>query len=221
MSELFTSVLSADADFSAFFLCCGVALLCGVPIAAAMTFRTKSSRSFLSSLLLLPPAVCAVVFVVNGNVGTGVAVMGAFSLIRFRSVAGSAREITALFLSMAAALTAAAGYLLPAFLFSLLSGLCLFLSGFLPAGSSAEKELRVTVPESLSFDGAFDDLFAAYTDKAELTDVRTSGMGTLYKLRYRVRLKKTVAAKDFLDALRTRNANLEIALSAVPEKEEL
>ena len=215
MSELFTSVLSADADFSAFFLCCGVALLCGVPIAAAMTFRTKSSRSFLSSLLLLPPAVCAVIFVVNGNVGTGVAVMGAFSLIRFRSVAGSAREITALFLSMAA------GYLLPAFLFSLLSGLCLFLSGFLPAGSSAEKELRVTVPESLSFDGAFDDLFAAYTDKAELTDVRTSGMGTLYKLRYRVRLKKTVAAKDFLDALRTRNANLEIALSAVPEKEEL
>jgi len=156
---------------------------------------------------------------VNGNVGTGVAVMGAFSLVRFRSVAGRAREIVFIFLSMTVGLATAGGFVGMALLLTLLVvGISLLLS-LLPHTGKQELELRITVPESLHFSHAFDDLFATYTKSHRLLTVKTSNMGSLYKLHYRVMLKEADRAQEMIDALRCRNGNLEIALFEAAEGE--
>ena len=147
----------------------------------------------------------------------GVAVVGAFSLVRFRSVPGSAREISAIFFAMAIGLATGMGYVGVALLFLILVGLMTLLLTRLRFGESRaqEKELRITIPESLDYSGIFDDLFAKYTKRAELVRVKTSGMGSLYELHYRVALREPVIEKAFLDDLRCRNGNLTISCGPV------
>lgn len=201
---------------SAFLLCIGVCLLLGGLLALLYRAQERSSRGFLATLALLPAAVCVVIMMVNGNVGAGVAVAGAFSLIRFRSAPGSAREIGAVFLAMGVGIMAGMGYLAYAVLFALLLGGCgvLFSRAFQRDSSQKNfKTLRITIPEQLNFCNAFEDIFKEYTRSCELVQVRTSNMGSLYKLTYDIVLQKPGCEKALMDALRCRNGNLEIMIS--------
>jgi len=205
-------------------LCTAASLLLGICTALFYMYRNTYSKSFVMTLALLPLMVQSVIMLVNGNLGTGVAVLGAFSLVRFRSVPGSAREIGSIFAAMAIGLATGMGYLAFAVLFTALTGIMTVLLSATKFGEqrSAEKELKITIPENLDYEGIFDDLFGKYTKKAELLRVRTTNMGSLYELYYHVTLKGTSIDKQFLDELRCRNGNLTIVCGRVPTaKDEL
>lgn len=225
MPDLFASILPAGtAGFSlgSYLLCTLCSLLLGAAVAFAYRFRSSCSKSFVITLALLPAIVQMVIMLVNGNLGTGVAVMGAFSLIRFRSVPGSAREIGSIFLAMAVGLATGMGYLAVAALFVAIIGAVYILYTLSRFGEKkgVDKLLKVTIPEGLDYTGVFDDLFADYTSKWELIQVRTVNMGSLYKLDYRIQLKDPLREKAFLDDLRCRNGNLEIVCGKVPVPQE-
>lgn len=217
------SVFSGALTLEGYLLSLLSALALGLVTALVFMYRNRASRSLVTTLVLLPAAVQTVILLVNGNLGIGIAVAGAFSLVRFRSVPGSAREISALFIAMAIGLAAGTGYLLAAVLFTLLMGLSMLLLARLRFGEAKEgvRELKITVPENLDYETLFDDLLSKYTKESELTKVRTTSMGSLYELTYRV-VMAGGATREFLDSLRTRNGNLNISLSrGFAPKEEL
>ena len=221
MSSIFSSVLTGSFSVGLYLLCLLVAGVCGGIAALAMSRESTVSRSFLISLVVLPIIVTTVILMVNGNVGTGIAVAGAFSLVRFRSAAGKARDISAIFLVMTAGLACAAGYVAIALLFTLIASGVLLLLSRIPMSCDRCVSLHITVPESVHFADAFDDLFEEYTKSRKLIKAKTSNMGSLYKLDYKVEMKDPEAVQEFLDALRCRNGNLEIALLNDTEGEEL
>ncbi len=217
MLSIFNSILTGEFSVGLYLLCLLFAGICGAVTALTVSSDRTASRSFLVSLVVLPVIVTTVILMVNGNVGTGIAVAGAFSLVRFRSAAGKARDISAIFLVMTAGLACAAGYVAVALLFTAVaSGLILILSR-IPMRRERALALHITVPESLHFATAFDDLFDKYTKSRTLKKAKTSNMGSLYKLDYRIEMKDPAALQEFLDALRCRNGNLEIALLKEPE----
>lgn len=214
---IFDSTYTSVIAVSDFLLCIGVSLLIGAFLAAAYTYKNKYTGSFLITLATLPAAVCVVIMMVNGNIGTGVAVAGAFGLIRFRSVPGTAKEIGAIFLAMGAGLLAGMGYLGYAALFVIVLSAVTMLYQRLDFGqrrkAPRDKILRITIPEDLDYSGVFDDLFERYTAEHELVSVKTANMGSLFKLSYNITLKKAEQEKELVDELRCRNGNLEISLS--------
>ncbi len=207
------TTLIAPADF---LLCVGVSLVIGLALCAMTLWRTQYSRSFAVTLAILPGVVCVVIMMVNGNVGTGVAVAGAFSLVRFRSAPGSAREIGAIFIAMGAGLITGMGYLAYGALFALLLGGATMLYTALGRGESRGpspfRTLHITIPEDLDYVGVFDEVMARFTRKSTLTQVRSTNMGSLFKLTYELTLRDPGQEKAFLDELRLRNGNLEISL---------
>ena len=204
-------------ELSDFLLCLGVALVIGLMLAGFSMYRSRYTKSFVVTLALLPAVVCVVIMMVNGNVGAGVAVAGAFSLVRFRSVPGTAREIGMLFLAMGAGLVAGMGYLGYAVLFTLILGGANMLYSLLNLGSSkgsnCDKVLGVTIPEDLNYSQVFDDIFEEFTQSSQLVKVKTTNMGSLYRLTYHITLKDAGKEKEMLDAIRCRNGNLEVSLS--------
>ena len=174
------------------------------------------------TLALLPAMVQVIILLVNGNLGAGVAVSGAFSLVRFRSAAGSARDITCIFLAMTLGLATGMGYIGIAIVTGAVMCILLTACAALSFGRKPEeeKELKITIPENLDYTGLFDDLFGEYTRSAELISVRTTGMGSLYNLHYHVRLVSPEIEKQFLDAIRCRNGNLDIVCGKVPQTKE-
>ena len=220
MLNLFTSITADGATTSTFLVALAAALVCGGITAAASAYRSRLSAGFAASLILLPAIVMTVIAIVNGNVGTGVAVMGAFSLVRFRSVPGKARDIVAIFLVMAAGLACAGGYVAIALTITIVVCLGMVLCTHIPVRGSKLLDLRITVPESLHIDGAFDEVFAEFTNYCDLISVKTTNMGSLYKLFYQVELKNNRQMQAFIDQLRCRNGNLEIALARAEERSE-
>ncbi len=189
-------------------------IVCGLIIAGASMIKNRCSRSFLITLILLPSIVELVIILVNGNIGAGVAVAGAFSLVRFRSAPGKGQEITGIFLAMASGLATGMGYIGVAILFSLLvSGINVLLNvtGF-RSEAKGMKTLKITVPENLDYEGKFDDIFSRYLKSYTYDEVRTTNMGSLYRITLSVVLKDNVSAKDLIDELRTGNGNLDISL---------
>ncbi len=217
MSSIFSSILTGSFSVGQYLLCLLAAGLCGTIAALALSRESGVTRSFLISLVVLPIIVTTVILMVNGNVGTGVAVAGAFSLVRFRSAAGKARDISAIFQVMTAGLACAAGYVAIALLFALAASGVILLLSRIPMSCDRFAALHVTVPESLHFADAFDDLFEQYTKSRKLVKARTSNMGSLYKLDYKIEMKDPSELQEFLDALRCRNGNLEIAILNEPE----
>lgn len=216
-------ITGTEISISAFFICTAVSLLLGLGAAALSMYKSKYSRSFVVTLALLPAMVQLIIMLVNGNIGAGVAVAGAFGLIRFRSAPGSAKEIGLVFLATAIGLATGMGYVvIAAVFFAVIAAftLLLTLTGF-GAGAADERELKITIPENLDYDGLFDDLFARYTRSAELERVKTTNMGTLYELSYKIVLKDAHGTKEFLDELRTRNGNLNIVCGKPVTKEAL
>lgn len=222
MFDIMNSIISTHIDFATYCICSLVAILCGAIVAVAAGYRSNVSKSFTVSLILLPLIVETVIIMVNGNIGTGVAVMGAFSLVRFRSVPGKAKDIAAIFTVMTVGLTCAAGYIWVALIFTVVVSLVTVILASVPLKEDRTIDLRITVPESLSFSDAFDDIFAEYTRSYKLVSVKTSNMGSLYKLLYRAELKDRENLREMIDKLRCKNGNLEIsATNRVEEIDEL
>ena len=214
---------SGQITGTAFLVTLGLALLLGIGTALLCMYKNKYSQSFAVTLAMLPATVAVVIMLVNGNIGAGVAVAGGFSLVRFRSAAGTAREIGMIFLAMALGLATGMGYVALAAIFFLVMALFTLALGMTPLGgeNDAERELKITIPENLDYDGLFDDLFEKYLKSWSFERVKTASMGTLYELDYRVTLKTEQAPKEFLDALRCRNGNLNIVCGRVTAKEAL
>lgn len=216
-------IIGTEITLNAFFICTAVSLVLGLGIALLCMYRSSYSQSFILTLAILPAVVQVIIMLVNGNIGTGVAVAGAFGLVRFRSTPGTAKEIGMIFLAMAIGLATGMGYVvLAALFFVVMAAFTLALSRLrFGGGDENERELKITIPENLDYDGLFDDLFEQYTRSARLDRVKTSNMGTLYELEFRVVLKNGTVSKAFLDELRCRNGNLNIVCGRVASREAL
>jgi len=221
METLFKGIFDSDLttliSVPNFLLCIGVSLVLGLLIALSYMYKTRYTRSFVVTLALLPAVVCIVIMMVNGNVGAGVAVAGAFSLVRFRSVPGTAKEIGTLFLAMSAGLIAGMGYLGYAALFTLVLCAVFLLYSTLDLGvrkkASVYKTLTITIPEDLDYSNVFEEILNEYTSSYELVQVKTTNMGSMFRLTYDIVLKKSEIEKEMIDKLRCRNGNLEITVS--------
>ena len=223
MSSIFQSILTSTLTPATFFICTAVSIVLGLLIALCyMKTCKKHNGGFVTTIALLPAVVQIVIMLVNGNLGAGVAVAGAFSLVRFRSIPGTAREICMIFIAMAAGLATGMGYLAFAAIFVLIAALLSLLYAKIGLGEKASKDkksLVVVIPESLNYTEVFADLFDEYTESNELVSVKTTNMGSLFKLTYEIKLKDPAREKEFIDALRTRNGNLEIMCARLPENQ--
>ena len=204
-------------------ICILASLVAGIIIAASYTYKGRYTKSFLMTICILPAVVCAVIMMVNGNIGTGVAVAGAFSLVRFRSTPGSAKEICTIFIAMGAGLISGMGYLAYSILFAFILSVITVVFKAIRIGRVKEntKVLLITIPEDLNYDTAFEDILKKYTSNYELFEVKTSNLGSLFKLKYLVDTKSGISEKDMIDELRCRNGNLEIRLSTQELNDEL
>ena len=222
LSHLFYDIFTDTAvDPAMMMLAIGVSLLLGLVIAKVYQFKTVYSKSFVMSLALLPTLIAIVIFLVNGSLGAGVAVMGAFSLIRFRSAPGGAKELVSIFLVMTIGIAIGMGYLVFATVFTLIMSLVMLLLEVVNFGQMKHsmRQLTVVIPESLDYESIFDDIFNKAANHVELANVKTSDMGSLFKIKYIIQLNGQMTEKELIDALRTRNGNLEIAISRYITKE--
>ncbi len=214
---IFDTEMTGTIAVSEFLLCVVCALVIGLILAVTYMYRTRYTKSFAATLALLPAVVCVVIMMVNGNVGTGVAVAGTFSLVRFRSVPGSAKEIGAIFLAMGTGLLVGMGYLGFAFLFAVILGAVNMLYSSIDFGAGKKaalyKTLHITIPEELDYTDVFDEILKEYTSACELTQVKTTNMGSLFRLTYNLTLRRADQEKELIDKLRCRNGNLEITVS--------
>lgn len=213
---MFASIYSSSVTPTQFFLMAAASLCAGLVYAWVMSFCIRSTKRFFLVTAMIPFIVASVITFVNGNIGAGVAVGGAFGLIRFRSAPGSADEIAAILVAMGAGIAFGMGciaygvliLLVLAVLYFLLSRSTLFEHSNLPD----DQLLRITIPESLEYTGAFDEIFARYLSKVENDGVKTTGMGSMFRLSFKIRMKDPKEEKAFIDELRTKNGNLEIAI---------
>lgn len=214
---LFDTDMTSVIRVSDFLICIGVSLLIGLILALGYMFRSYYTKSFIMTLTLLPAVVCVVIMMVNGNVGAGVAVAGAFSLVRFRSVPGTAKEITTLFLAMGAGLITGMGYLSFAMLFTLVMCLVSVVYNQFDFGTKRNAEiyktLSITISEDLDYTEVFDEILKEYTSSFELIRVKTTNMGSMFRLTYNLVLRDAAREKEMIDKLRCRNGNLEITVS--------
>lgn len=218
---MFNSVIPNAMTLSAFLMCIFAALVLGVLTALVFSFRNKHSGSLILALAILPPIVTMVIMMVNGNIGAGLAVAGTFSLVRFRSAPGTAREICGLFMSTAIGITCGMGFIGIAAVFFLVMAVFLVLLSLFRFGETAasSRQLKITIPENLDYDGLFDDIFEKYTSRHELVRVKTTNMGTLYELTYTINLKTPEVSKQFIDDIRCRNGNLNIICGRESDKD--
>ncbi len=221
MTSIFDSIITTSITPLNFAICTAVSVVIGLAIAFVYMFTCKKhSSSFVTTLALLPAAVQIVIMLVNGNLGAGVAVAGAFSLVRFRSIPGTAREIAMIFIALAAGLATGMGYVAFGLIFTVIMALLSVLYAKIGLGEKAgrgKRALNITIPESLNYTEVFEDLFFKYTDFHELQKVKTTNMGSMFKLSYEIRLKDASKEKEFIDALRCRNGNLEISCGMLLE----
>ncbi|MCR5033512.1 MAG: DUF4956 domain-containing protein [Lachnospiraceae bacterium] len=215
LSELFT--LSGSYSLEQLIVSGIVAIILGLIIAGIYMATGEYTKNFVVTLALMPIIVGSVILMVGGNVGTGVAVAGTFSLIRFRSVQGTSREITSIFFTMAVGLAVGMGELSFACLITLLIGLAMFVMAKTGLGTDnrGELNLRIVIPENLNYEGAFDDIFEKYTRKATLEKAKTTNMGSMYDLTYKITMKNGVSNKEMMDEIRSRNGNLTVACGRV------
>ncbi|MBO4569278.1 MAG: DUF4956 domain-containing protein [Candidatus Methanomethylophilaceae archaeon] len=217
MNGIFDSVIPSAGSMGPleFVVCVAASLVMGFAISGVYMFRNRHSASLALTIALIPAIVCVVIMAVSGDIGAGIAVAGAFSLVRFRSAPGSAKEIAVIFLSMAVGLLMGMGFIAYSVLFGV--ALCLVMlacakAGFGGARDGADwKIVKVTVPEDLDYNSEIDTLMGEYTKSCELVEVRSVNMGSMFRLTYKAVLKDPSAQKELIDKIRTRNGNLEVA----------
>lgn len=225
MTEIFNGIFDSTGasviSVADFMICLCSALLLGVALALVCTRKTVASKSFTVTAAIIPAIVCVVIMAVNGNVGAGVAVAGAFSLVRFRSAPGTAREIAIIFMAMGVGILTGMGYIAYAVLFcAVMCAVFALLNAtkFGTNGKSLERTMKITVPENVDYTTAFNGVFEKYTDTCTRLSAKTAGLGTLFRLHYRLTLKNAECEKAFIDDLRCLNGNLEIIIHGT-EKE--
>jgi hypothetical protein len=214
------SILEGGLNPINVFACMIVSLVFGSGVAfiyktSQAQTHARYNKNFVITLALLPIIVQIIIMLVNGHIGAGVAATGAFSLLRFRSVPGNARDITAIFFAMALGFVCGMGYLFYGLIFMLITG-CMILvlsKSEILGGEQNKRILKITIPESMDYDGLFDTVFSEHTLAAELDSVRTTNLGSLYELTWRIQLKNAQASRSFIDALRALNSNLNISIS--------
>lgn len=196
-----------------FIICVAAALVLGVLTSFVFSIRSKHTSSWKYSIALLPAIVAVVIMMVNGNIGVGLAVAGTFALVRFRSMPGSAKEVTGLFFAVALGLICGTGYIGIACVFFVIIAIAVLVFAALKFGEAdaSLRNLKIVIPEDLDYDTVFDDLFEKYTRRHELVHVKTTNVGTMYELTYEVILKDPDNSKQFIDELRCRNGNLNIS----------
>jgi len=225
MSGIFQSVISLNITILSFLACVLTSIVVGAAIAVSyMKTSKRYTNSFVVTLALLPAVVQVVIMMVNGNLGAGVAVAGAFSLVRFRSIPGTAKEIGFIFIALAAGLSTGMGYIAFAIIFVAI--MCLLSIVYDKVGFGGKyvankKNLTVVIPESLDYTGVFDGVFKKYLAEWELVNVKTTNMGSLFKIKYEIALKDPSKEKEFIDALRCKNGNLEIICSRAEINQEI
>ena len=218
---MLNSIIGSSMTPVSFLICVFTSMVLGLLASLVFTGKGRHTADFRQSVALLPPVVTLVIMLVNGNIGAGLAVAGTFALVRFRSAPGSAKEITALFFSVAIGLACGMGYVGYAALFFLIMAaftMALNASRYGEQGGT-QRLLKITLPENVDYDNLFDDLFEKYTRRHELVKVRTSNMGTLYELSYQIELKDLGHSKEFIDAIRCRNGNLNISCGREEDRE--
>ena len=215
---------TSGLQISTALIAAGTALGLGLALAIAHKLTTRgATKGFLITLTILPLLTMAVMIMINGNLGTSIAILGAFSLIRFRSIRGSARNLLSIFFAMMIGLSCGMGHVLFGTIMTAIGILAMVIFNFLPLFEPDKKErvLKIVVPEDLDYTGIFKDTFKKYTSYTELIHSKTTNMGSLYDLTYNVRLKRGISEKDFMDEIRTKNCNLKVSLSQAIMEEEL
>ncbi|MFV0467131.1 MAG: DUF4956 domain-containing protein [Lachnospiraceae bacterium] len=212
MLESLLSTVTSTLDIQSALICTAISLVLGLVIAVIYMSQGSYSKNYIVTLALLPAMVQVVIMLVNGNLGTSVAVMGAFSLVRFRSLPGTSKEIAGIFFSMVVGLATGMGYTTFAILITVIIGLAMFIlfKSRFGEGSEELKSLKITIPETLDYNGVFDDLFDTFTKSHSLQMVKTTNMGSMFELQYQIILKDETREKEFLDEIRCRNGNLTI-----------
>lgn len=210
---MFTSILTGEIiSIQQAMVCMAVSLILGLVISVIYMYTGTCSKNFAITLALLPILVQMVIMLVNGNIGTGVAILGAFGLVRFRSIPGSSKEILGVFFAMAIGLATGTGLVGFAALCTVVIGLVFFVLNKTSFGETRvqERDLKITIPENLEYAGLFDDIFATYTQKHYLESVKTTNLGSMFELRYKITMKSMADEKKMIDEIRVRNGNLTI-----------
>ena len=213
---MFDSIYSTPVTVSEFSIMAGAAVLSGFVFSWIMSFRIRSRKRFFMVVAIIPFIVASVITFVNGNIGAGVAVGGAFGLIRFRSAPGSVDEIAAILIAMGSGIAFGMGYVAYGVVILIALAVVYLILSFLPIfehkSMAQDRMLRITIPESLEYSGAFDDIFKHYLISYENAGVKTTGMGSMFRLSFKIQMKDPSEEKAFIDELRTKNGNLEIAI---------
>lgn len=223
---MFNTIFDSTAsglDIVTMLICLGVGIVLGIVIAFAHKITTRCSKDFLVTVAILPLLVSVVMIMINGSLGTSIAILGAFSLIRFRSMPGSAKELLSVFFAMAVGLALGMGHIFFATTFTIIvSGLIIVFDKVrIFSSSNYEQILKITIPEDLDYSKVFEDEFKKYTKSHRIFKTKTINMGSLYKISYYVTLKNGINEKDFLDAIRVKNCNLQVLLSSGDDEKEI
>ena len=215
LKSIFTDTVSSSVSIEAMLICTLVSIILGIVIAFTHKATSKYSKNFLITLAILPVLVQIIMIMVNGNLGTSLAIAGAFGLVKFRSLPGTSKEILSVFFAMSIGLATGMGHIFLASMMTIIISICIILlckiKMFNP--NNTEKILKIIVPESLDYTNMFDDIFASFTKAVKLEQAKTINMGSLFELTYRVSLKSDSNEKEFIDAIRVKNGNLKVALS--------
>ncbi|MBD9105579.1 DUF4956 domain-containing protein [bacterium] len=222
LNSIFSETASS-VELSSILLCSIISIILGVVIALTHKQTSKYNKNFLVTLSILPLLVQTIIIMVNGNLGTSVAIMGAFSLVRFRSLPGTSKEILSVFFAMTVGLATGMGHLVFAIIITIIGSLAIFILSKVALFNKNKKEkiLKIMIPENLDYTNVFDDIFETYTEKVELEQVKTTNMGSMFDLSYRIILNENVNEKEFLDDLRVKNGNLKVMISHPIEESDL
>lgn len=222
LNSIFSSS-TASIELSAILLCSLCSIILGVIIALTHKYTSKYNKNFLITITTLPLLVQTIIIMVNGNLGTSVAIMGAFGLVRFRSLPGTSKEILSVFFAMTVGLATGMGHLVFAVIITVIGCVVLMILAKITLfdKNKQEKILKITIPENLDYTTVFDDIFERYTKKVELEQVKTTNMGSMFDLSYRITLNEDINEKEFLDDLRVKNGNLKIILTHPLEENDL
>ena len=210
------SLLTSEREYlrgePEYLICSAVSLVFGLIVALVFMYKNTYSKNMVITLVVLPYVVQTMLMLVNGSIGAGIAVMGAFSLVRFRSAQGNAREIMTIFYALTIGLAMSLGYIgIAAFVLVFAGAVMILLNSFdFGVMKGMDRNLKIIIPEDIDYEGVFDDIFEKYTSKFELIKCKTTNMGSLYEITYDIILKKGVSEKSFIDEIRCRNGNLTV-----------
>ena len=212
MTNIFGSIFANNLTLGTFLIAVVASIILGFIVAITFMYKNTYTKSFISALILIPAIETVVIMLVNDNIGVGLSVAGSFALIRFRSVKGNAKELLAIFLAMTIGIICGTGYIALAVIFTLLLCIVIFVLALTDFGKQSDNDryLKITIPESLNYEEAFDEVLNRYTRSYELDGIKTLALGSIFRLDYKIIMKDSKQLKDMINELRTRNGNLEI-----------